>query len=296
MKTKITFKKELPEIPSASGIEIRNSKIFIIGDDSSQLFCLNQDFEVVDTVKIFSNKHEENGRIPKKKKPDFEAMTLMPWGKDEDILIFGSGSKPQREIMIRVDFDNESVRINQYHLSAFYSLLKQKAGLSDDDFNIEAAATWNEKLILLNRGKNNLFLINAKEFREFIKGEKKELKELSVFNFSLPFLKHVEAGFSGACMLEGTNFLIFCASVENTSNWIDDGEIYGSFIGIIDLKNPGNKKPFCSLLQENNTPYLGKIESVAVYEKTSNESLSLLAVTDNDDGVSSLLKIGVEVD
>ena len=90
------------------------------------------------------------------------------------------------------------------------------------------------------------------------------------------------AGFSGASVYD--DLLFFSASVEKTSDWVNDGEILGSFIGIINLCAPDEEIKFFSVEGEF------KIEALMVLEKKK-ENYVLLAMTDNDNGESELLKI-----
>ena len=83
--------------------------------------------------------------------------------------------------------------------------------------------------------------------------------------------------------------IIFTASVENTDNAYDDGEILGSFIGIIDLSNNeiSSLFDFCMVPQDKSKL---KIESVAIDDENSIGNTTLILIADDDQGSSTLIK------
>src|SRR5690606_31605005 len=102
----------------------------------------------------------------------------------------------------------------------------------------------------------------------------------------------MEAGFSGATILQ--NKLIFTASVEDTPNAIDDGEILGSYVGIIDLQHLTDQmQPPCVRVSDDSRPLHIKVEAVAVTASTDTRA-ELLLFTDPDGGHSELLKATLE--
>ena len=282
----------LPGIPSASGIEFLNGKYYIIGDDSPWLFVLNTNFEITDRIEIFDVKQSVDGRIPKPIKPDYEAITFIKWGKDNDLLIFGSGTGEYRENAVKIDFDKDGeIHKKEFKLEKLYKELRDEADLSVQSFNIEGITQWKDYLLIMNRGMNNLFIIRTDDFKDFMKDDKKKIK-IKAYNYILPSQKGNKAGFSGSCMLQDEDMLLFTASIENTPDWISDGEILGSFIGFIDLNDPLNTKPLCIPVKENGKNVLDKIESIINISKTDSY-LEALAVTDNDNGRSDLLVLKI---
>src|SRR5690606_2002260 len=127
MKFELRQHKELPGIPSASGLEITDSGIFIIGDDSPYLFKLNSQFEIIEKIQLFPEKQFPGNIIEKLKKPDLEALAR---GNTEANILyaFGSGSKsPERDLMVKIDL---SAKISStYSLVHFYSHLRTLTGI-----------------------------------------------------------------------------------------------------------------------------------------------------------------------
>lgn len=111
-----------------------------------------------------------------------------------------------------------------------------------------------------------------------------------ITNYELPKLNGIEAGFSGTCITKDQTRILFTASVENTKNWIADGEVTGSFIGCIDLKTSHLSTTPLTL---KNKPLLTKVESVAI-KKESGNSYELLLVTDNDGKASQIICINLK--
>ena len=297
MHLTLSSRLPLPNIPSASGIEITGKHIYMIGDDSPFLFRLNKKLEVLEKIQIASTKDLAGDRIPKKQKSDWEAMTLVQHKGMNEIFVFGSGSKKKRKVLVRIGYDEKPVSVKTSSLKELYKKIIKTTGISKDDLNIEAAAANKEFLFLFNRGVNLVLKYKLKEIFSYL--DNGSIPTPEVFKINLPSIKNIQSGFSGATFVPGENKIIFCASVENSSNWIDDGEVLGSFIGLIDLeelfqssktleKFPGHT-PDCLPIKEAGQILKIKVESVAV-KGLSNKELELLLVTDSDGGVSEIIE------
>ncbi|MCX6181263.1 MAG: hypothetical protein NT150_05010 [Bacteroidetes bacterium] len=273
----------LKDIPSGSAIEYINGHLFICGDDSSFLYKTDVDGKVLQKIKIYD--WEEEGRIPKPLKPDFEAMA----NDGDEILLFGSGSLAPRNVLVKVNLQTEAV--STFSLEEFYEELKYEAQLKSEDFNIEGAAIYKNNLLLMNRGDNSIFTLNLKEFYAFVENGE-ELSNIEIVKYHLPVLEGYMAGFSGACVVD--DHLVFCASVEKTTDWINDGEILGSFIGLIHLCENSNEVLNCVRVMELEKFYLEKIEGVCVTGKKAGV-IELKAICDNDNGASTLVEMEIRL-
>ncbi len=121
MELSIETERIVAGLPSGSGIAKHGELYFAIGDDSPFLFTLDQEFQVIDQMLIIDNPPSEY-RIKKDDKPDFEAMELI---NDNELVVFGSGSKsPERDIFIRILLE-EAMRIERYDLTDFYQNIKE---------------------------------------------------------------------------------------------------------------------------------------------------------------------------
>ncbi len=287
MQFTLLSQKTLAGIPSASGIEIIGNALYVMGDDSPWVFRLNEKWEVVEKTPVSSIPATQGEKIPKQLKPDLEAMASM----GPTLLLFGSGSKsPQRDVLICLDTDR-SHDIKKYSLVQFYDSLCVSANLTRKELNIEAAVILNEDLFLFNRGKNRVFKLNIHELLAHTEGNR-PAPVPEAFRVTLPSLKGIEAGFSGAAVTPDSKQILFTASVENTPNWIDDGEILGSFIGLFPLSGlKDSLHPDCIAITDGEKNTLNiKVESIAVRKQVSTGKLHLLLVTDNDGTTSELIE------
>ena len=286
MEFKITHSQILKDIPSASGIVNIADKYYVVGDDSPFLFCLDPQLQLLSKTKIFSAEHVKGDRITKKHKPDFEAMEQI---NEQEIAILGSGSKsPARDYFVRVLLKDE-MEVETYSISDFYAHLKTLDIFSDTELNIEAAAVHKEKLFLLNRRKNLVISFSYKEFLNHVI-HKDSLPEVKITEVQLPEVKGIEAGFSGATALQEKPVLIFTASVEDTDNAYDDGEVLGSFIGLLDIGSGELIGELYPIESPDETHGPLKVESVAIEKVISDKEFRLLLTTDSDGGDSLLLR------
>lgn len=284
MEIKDFNETKIENFPSGSGIIKSDDLYYAIGDDSPFLYSLNKDFKTISKIPIWDNVNPSDERIEKSIKPDFEALELI--GKNE-IVIFGSGSKsPERNIFMRILL-KDSLTVEKYDVSEFYSNLRSLPILQDSELNIEAAAFHDNQLFLFNRKKNLILKFVYKELLAHIKGDTAFPKP-EIVEFSLPKINGIEAGFSGATALIGEPKIIFTASVENTDNAYDDGEILGSFIGIIDISGNALSESYNFCLIPNSKANL-KVESVAIEEEISSGKTKVVLISDDDKGNSTLI-------
>ena len=287
-KTKIVERSILKEIPSASGLERWNDRYFIIGDNSPWLF----ETEITGTtlVKHRIGSLEEPDVIPKEQKHDFEAMCMMQWKEEQVLFLFGSGSKwPYRNKGIAFSVTRQKL-IETYDLTSFYEGISEKAKINQDEFNLEAATTLNGKLYLFNRGENKVIVFKEDDFVHYL-SHPSDLPKMKVYSLDLPNIDGIVSGFSGATSDEKNGKILFTASVENTSDWVQDGEVLGSFVGIFDPdKLHQHYTPHTSLIEDENGPLRIKVESITLDDTASNEYHCAL-ITDSDGGISELLKI-----
>ena len=221
-------------------------------------------------------------------KPDFEAMELIPGKTGRELIIFGSGSKsPERDYFVRVNVKDQEVKTLQ--ISNFYNFLKKQPLFKDAELNIEAAAEYKGTLILFNRKKNLVISFNYAEFVDHIENEA-PIPIVSIVDVILPKTNGIEAGFSGATAFPNKPILIFTASVEDTQNAYDDGEILGSYIGLLDMKTLqviGDLQPIDSP-DEKEGPV--KVESVGIDKVIGDNELQLILTTDSDGGKSVIIR------
>lgn len=282
--------KELPQYPSASGIEYFNHNVYIIGDDANRLLVLDSNLNPIDSVILYSFIEK---RIPKNVKADLEGITVT---KDKKLLITGSGSlSPYRNIAWMVDPLNKQKEIIM--LDTFYQRLNQN-GISA--INIEGICTIPGSVILTNRGskgypKNHLILTN----KDFWKDQGNAPISLILAGFNKDSSSF--NGVSGITYSTRSDALIMTVSTEDTRNSLDDGAIGKSYLWIVN--SISSKKRWKAInpdkiidLDKTDARFKGhKIESVCIMKETRKQ-FHLLLAADNDNGSSTLFKMVVSKD
>lgn len=282
VKIEILHSQEL-SVPSASGIVTSENKYFVIGDNSPFLFLLDSEFNVLSKSPIYSTQNLVGEAIEKKLKPDFEAMEMI---SENEIIVFGSGSKsPERDKFLIITL-GDSITVKEYNITSFYENLKKLPILDNKELNIEAVAFREGKLYLFNRGRNVVFTFVFSELLKYFDGTSLFPVPESTL-FELPTINGIEAGFSGATAFQDKPLLIFTASIENTDNAYDDGEVLGSLVGVIDITNSKISNTYRSIAIPD--PSL-KVESVAIHKEFSPGITDVVLVTDSDGGASMVLK------
>lgn len=283
----LTIKRsvKLKGIPGASGVTLWQSRIFLIGDNTPYLYELDGDFRVIGKKPIYRLEHLGGQGIPKRKKPDFEAFEAIG---DKELVVFGSGSKYSHRNSVLQVFPGQRENWYKAHKATyFYQELKKRALSPDDAFNIEACAEYKGQVYLFCRTSNVIFQFKYVSLINYFLS-KTYYPEVQTFRATLPAIQGLPAGFSGATITDN-GLLLVTASVEDTPNAYDDGEILGSFLGMV----PVNKLHLPEAWSFIPITYGGdplKIESVAVLKKRPGRELDLVFVTDSDGGPSLMME------
>lgn len=247
-------------IGSASGIVYQNNSLFIISDNSGFLYEYN-----IQSVSLKQHALIENSteNILKKNKPDFEAITL----KGNELHIFGSGSTEKRNR--KLIFNTQSLHTSEVNLASLYQRIKSETHISDDDLNIEGALYYKDDLYLFQRGNG----ANSKNGIAIVKNFNGSSNSNIQFQaIQLPKIKHVEATFTDAILVE--NKVYFLASAEDTTSTYNDGEVLGSIIGCMNIKN--FKIEFTYQISDKH-----KFEGLTLSKNTKGE-IEFLLCEDND--------------
>jgi hypothetical protein len=311
MKVTLIKKAILEGVPSASGMEIIDGIIYVVGDNSPYLFLLDQNLKVINKIELYHPDASSSGIVPKAVKPDLECMAKLTINNYKHLLIMGSGSKsPYRDVAILVKLPtnyNRKHMITSVQMGDLYSLLRSNEEIvGSGQLNLEGAATSKESLILFNRSsggsKNVTLYFKLEEFIEYLQGHTEMTPFPVIYDNTLPCINNICAGFSGADVYEEK--LFFTAAVENTPNAIDDGEVLGSFVGWMKVNEGNNLKGSssepnkimdCIQVMEKDKPYTGKIESISIFEKDAENKFIALAVTDSDGMESEILMLEIEI-
>ena len=281
------------ELPSGSAMVINQGQLIVAGDDSPWLFNLNSNFNITHKSQIAPFRVNQQNRINHKTKPDFESMTQLNYQGKSYYFVWGSGSKKQlREQAFLISTDGKSTE--KLSLASLYTELHKLAGFTaKQKINIEGLANNNQQTFIFNRGnegKNAIFSINTNELMAYLMGQSHRLNSTKVYQIQLPSINGVQACFSGADFWQDNNSIIFTASVEgNNQSSVNDGEIQGSFVGVLPLTQLNGKQidltPYTQLMQHDGRALLTKAESIAVSTQTKQQAKGYI-VSDNDNGTS----------
>lgn len=260
-KLKLDLLFQIIGIGSASGLIYKDNVLLIIGDNSGFLYEYQIDSSDLKRHPLIENATEN---IIKKEKPDFEAITHF----GDNLYVFGSGSTEKRTKMVQINSKDKKV-IATTDLTGLYSVMQNFGEIKSQDFNIEGAIYNGESWFLFNRGngssnKNILFTIEGKNLTN-------EFNILSN-EYKLPKIKGVRSSFTDAVLVDDT--IYFLATAEDTESTYDDGEVLGSLIGSINLKNM--KINFTQKISDSH-----KFEGLTLF-KNSNEKIQFLLCEDKD--------------
>jgi hypothetical protein len=184
-----------------------------------------------------------NSEERKAKKPDLEALTLLPasHSSNQMLLAIGSGSKPNRcrGALVPIDSSgNISGLIEPIDLSNLYSYLQDQIGT----LNIEGATFNNKDLVFFQRGntKNNInasIRLSLDDFYCLLKNPYRQgIPKIQITHYDLGHIEKIPYCFTDASSLSNGD-IIFTASAEDTDNAYLDGKCLGSVIGIISTQN-----------------------------------------------------------
>lgn len=285
MKLNIVKTKTINGFPSGSGVACIGGKYYAIGDDSPFLYVIDNEFNIIEQISLLEVKAKnfKGNRIKKKKKVDFETLEAI---SSNEMVTFGSGSKsPQRDIFVRIRL-GATPEITSFSLTSFYEEIKKMPLLANSELNIEGTAYLNGWLYLFNRANNVVIRFDYQQFLEYL--WEGDFPVLEMVQVALPAIKGYEAGFSGATKW-GDSQVIFTASVEQTDDAYNDGEIIGSLVGVLEVTDFSATKVMCYSLIPNLGNKALKVESVTVSE-ISGTTPHLIFITDDDHGNTELIK------
>lgn len=250
-------------IGSASGLIYQAPILYLIGDNSGYLYEFQTENQQLLKHPIIENPSEN---IPKKDKPDFEAITQF----EDKIYVFGSGSTSKRTTMVEINTHEKEIR--NIDLTDLYGVMQSFGQIKPKDFNLEGAIYTGNEWYLFNRGngranKNVVFTIYGKNL----------VNEYNILSndYKLPKINGVRSSFTDAVLVEDK--IYFLATAEDTQSTYLDGAVLGSLIGCIDTQTM--KIDFTLKISDTH-----KFEGITLYQN-SEKTLEFLLCEDNDSEV-----------
>ena len=276
--------------PSASGIEYFGKQVYIIGDDATHLLILDSLLNITDSIQLYTSGER---RIPKDRKADLEAITLIRYHDSLQLMLLGSGSLvPWRNTAWLIN--PSSKRYTEWRLDTFFRRLKFQL----PELNIEGAGFIGGSVVLSARGHKgfpkNYLVFTSPDFFSDQSNCPINLVKIGANEDTANF-----QGVSGMAYSRNSDTLILTVSTENTRSTYEDGTIGKSYLWIVD--NISSKRRWKAInpnqvidLESGDTRFKGqKLESVCILEETR-KFFQLALVADNDDGSSMLFKVYVE--
>ena len=210
-------------IGSASGLFYKDNLLTVISDNSGFLYEYNTESKDLKTYSLIPN---AASNIPKKQKPDFEAVT----SDAQNFYIFGSGSTQNRNTMVQFDKASNTA-VKAVDLSDLYLSMQSFGNIKPEDFNIEGVALSGETWYFLQRGngakgKNIIFTVEAQNLENNF--------TILANDYKLPKIKGIRTTFTDG-ILAGKK-LYFLATAEDSKSTYSDGEVLGSIIGSINIE------------------------------------------------------------
>lgn len=280
MKIQLENIQLLQELPSGSGLAVIGDSVFIIGDDATRLYIYRIGDSSISNVPLL--RHDTSVyRIAKPDKHDLEAITQVQLKQGLRLVAFGSGSlSPQRENLLVLDPLNPT---DQQWIPAakFY---RQLLGLSAaSELNIEGVVIDGKMVYLLNRSANEIFSFPLAELGQLFESNGDyQPKQILRKTVALPKGNGLQPRLSGGCLLSPGK-LLFTAAMEDTPDAYNDGQVHGSYVGILDLENL-RLLAFDQIETKDGKPIVEKLESIDLHGDGS----KAIAISDNDQGSSGL--------
>ena len=286
---RIVERRTLDSIPSGSGLALYEDQFLLVADDARYVYAISPVEYRYRSYAIEAVSGIRTHRIPKPLKPDLEAALVLKDSGRSVFFAFGSGSRsPERDKLLILDPGKPDDQ-RMLDAQAFYGSIRRQAGIRAKDWNLEGAAFATDSIVLANRGDNSLILMGKEAFLNYVnKGT--ELPAIRHFQIDLPAYQKYIPRISGLCRWKG-DWLLFCASIEDTPNWHTDGSVIGSAIGA--LNRVSGKLAWMGYLKdEKGTMLKEKIEAIELIESTG-KKLTLIAIADNDAGNTKLFKLAL---
>ena len=281
-------------VPSGSGIAYYRDSVFLVGDDAEFLGVISGNDPGYRRSAFFAGGSPE--RIKKAVKHDLESVASGIFEGNRFLFAFGSGGiSPYRDTMFAICPENGQKNF-KVSLMPLYDEVMKQAGISRKELNIEGATLAGKNLLLFNRGNNFVITVPTENFYRYLRNSNvAAVPDFKISKLNLPVINNFPVGISGACTLTD-ELILFTASLEETKDFILDGTIKGSYIGLLRLHKDRDIElvvltPF---KDSSGKDVVDKLESIDVI-RIEDKNAEVVAVADNDDGKSKLFFLRLKI-
>jgi len=274
----------------------RDGILYLIGDDAHSILMLDKDYNEISTLQLFEYPGK---RIPKSIKSDTEASAFITLRGNDYLLIVGSASREQREVVILIPLGESQLPKTQASTVSVKTFIDRLRLQGIVELNIEGATTIPNMLVLSNRGntKNitNHIILTTADF-----WEQQDRANITILPIEIGVPTEDILGISEICYENNTDTFLISFSSENTDNAYDDGTIGTSYLGWIGnftkkINSPQLTVDHIVNLVDVHPEFAGeKIEGLCV-ESSTTQGMVIHLVSDNDNGQSKLFKVSVKI-
>jgi hypothetical protein len=269
-----------PYLSAASGLVCIKSFMYVIADDELHLGVFHSsDHAPGSLARMFDGELPNDKKHRKKRKPDFEALALIPafgsypYGA---LFAFGSASRENRCLAALLSLDESGAIQGRSRTIDLSDVLTPLETLYPA-LNIEGAVVIGDELRLFQRGNKKsesaMIRYSLSAFLGALQGDRTAvLDPLAHEVFDLGQVEGIPLSFSDAASLPNGD-VVFTAIAEDTDDTYLDGRCAGAAIGLIDAKGA-----LC-WIKRLEQPH--KIEGIDA--RLDGDTINLLLVTDADD-------------
>jgi hypothetical protein len=273
-------------LSAASGLARAGRYLYVAADDEHHLgrIDLSLSEAPVELLRVVEGDLPTDAVLRKRAKRDFEAVTWVPphaGCTDGALLVLGSGSRPQRQHVLRVPLDATGAACGTV-LARESATLLQPLHERLPDLNIEGAFVQGDELCLLHRGnladpRSACIRLGLVPFLDWMAGDNAAAPAVrTVQVFELPRVGGVPLCFTDAAACPDGGW-VFSAVAEATRDSYVDGECVAAAVGRV---SPDGK-----LVALNELDGAPKVEGIAV----DGQRLLLVTDADNPNEASQLL-------
>jgi hypothetical protein len=270
-----------PHLSAASGLVRVGGFLYVVADDELHLGVFGARGRTPGRMlRLFKGALPDSMKARKKRKPDLEALVLLPKSdahKHGALLALGSGSRRNRRMGALLDLDAAGAVRGKPQAVDLTALLAPL----DDEFeglNIEGAVAQGGTLSLFQRANakdadNAIVRFKLADVLKVLRsGRTRALDIASIVRLDLGRIDGIALGFTDAATLPGGD-MIFTAVAEDTDNAYADGCCVGAAVGLADKH--GRLRWLRKLDRK------AKVEGIAA--RVDGDVIRLLLVTDADD-------------
>lgn len=278
-------------VRAGSSLAWFGSRLAVVQDDANFIGLVdpaNQDIQALTLPEGHAGLRQfDDTRANKRWKLDLEACVVVPDGKDELLLAFGSGSTAARERIVVVRRQDEAPpHIAVYAAARFYQILRSTADFAGSELNIEGAAIVGDRLRLFQRGngapRGELRPVDATcdlpldQVLAYIHEPSAPVPTPdTIVQYDLGAIGHCRLTFTDSLFYRGS--VLYSASAEDSPDAVLDGPVTGAALGVIDENGLAR---WALLTNPAGEPMVAKVEGLLPSREQANE---LWIVVDPDD-------------